>query len=84
MAEKAFQKLQKIQNVVYDRPALSSGIPGWVIAQLGKPIRLYRDTIWNRYAYNRDGRMTNRAALQTLGGTLVMIIVVIWSILAFL
>jgi hypothetical protein len=74
-AEKIFWIVTKsIDDFFYNRPALGKGLPGWILHQLGRPLRLYRSKIWNRYAYNKDGRMTNRTALRTIAFTALAII----------
>lgn len=82
-AEKIFWTFEKIVNdFFYEHPALQKGAPGWLLRLLGSPFRLYRHKIWNRFAYNKDGRMTNTAALRTVTVTLVAVVVLAWVVLA--
>lgn len=75
-AEKVFWRFEKtINDTFYHHPALDKGIVGWVLRQLGAPYRLYRHKIWIHFAYNKDGRLTNKAALGTLGVTILVLIV---------
>lgn len=84
-AEKIFGYLDRtIHNFFHARPALDEGLTGWMLRGLGRPFRLYRHTIWNRYAYNRDGRMTTRTALRTLVPTLLGLVALFGAILVAL
>ncbi len=73
-AEKIFFAVSRtVHNTIYFHPVLREGVPGWILHQLGAPLRFYRDRIWNRFAYNKDGRMTNETALSTIGTSLLVL-----------
>lgn len=84
-AEKIFWRYEKIVNdFFYYHPALQKGLPGWVFRQLGRPFRLYRHKIWNRFAYNKDGRMTNETALRTVIVSALAVFSLSWAALALI
>ena len=79
-AEKIFFAVSRtVHNTIYFHPVLRAGIPLRILHQLGAPLRLYRDKIWNRFAYNKDGRMTNETALRTIGVSLAVLVVLAWA-----
>jgi hypothetical protein len=83
--EKIFGVMERtIHNFFHERPFLGKGVTGWVLGQLGRPFRLHRRKIWNRYAYNKDGRMTNHTALRTVLPSLLGLIALIWAVLGII
>jgi hypothetical protein len=81
--EKIFGAMERtIHNFFHERPFLGKGATGWILGQLARPFRLYRHRIWNRYAYNKDGRITNRTALRTVLPSLLGLIALIWAALS--
>lgn len=76
-AEKVFGFVERnVHNFFYHHPGLSRGVHGWLLRQLSRPLSWYRHKIWNRYAYNKDGRMTNTTALRTLAVTVLVILAI--------
>lgn len=80
-AEKIFFGIERaVHNTFYHHPVLRDGALGWVLRQLGSPLRLYRHKIWNRFGFNKDGRITTETALRTVIPTILVLIVVAWAI----
>lgn len=72
--EVAYARLQRAYNRVLLHPAVvRGGLAGRVFALLDWAVRRYRDSVWNRFAYNRDGRLTNRNVALTLGGSVLVV-----------